>query len=252
MRMDLHVHTCHSFDCSSSIKDVLESARRAGLDALAITDHDTMSGVIRARELSRDIMIIPGMEISTWKGTHLLGLFLSQEIVSRDIFDIIEEIHAQGGLVVIPHPFRNNSGLMSGCGRNRLYSEEDIQNILGRVDLIEAVNMGCREETLLATHEFLENHQQLTWSAGSDAHVPDQVGTASLDLEVTSANSLEILKKALLSAPRSIRFEAYQSGWTGARQKPSPSRRFVKGLRKSFRWLFGSRSGTKFAEETTY
>ena len=92
MKLDLHVHTGHSFDSSGEPAEIIRAAEAAGLDAIAITDHDTMSAVGLVKKLSSKITIIPGMEITSMQGTHVIGLFLQSEIISRDIFEIIDEI----------------------------------------------------------------------------------------------------------------------------------------------------------------
>ena len=64
---DLHCHSKLS-DGSTSLEDIVFYAKRAGLDALAITDHDTLSGASRAQVLGKryGITVIPGVEISTF------------------------------------------------------------------------------------------------------------------------------------------------------------------------------------------
>jgi predicted metal-dependent phosphoesterase TrpH len=77
-RADLHVHTTHS-DGLFTPEEVVERARRAGLVAVAITDHDTLSGVAVARAVARGIEVITGVEITAeYQGRelHLLGYFV--------------------------------------------------------------------------------------------------------------------------------------------------------------------------------
>ena len=70
---DLHIHTSCSKDGESSVQQVLSAAIAAGLDAIAITDHDTMQGYKIARELDTSVLVIPGVEISTREG-HVIAL----------------------------------------------------------------------------------------------------------------------------------------------------------------------------------
>jgi 3',5'-nucleoside bisphosphate phosphatase len=79
-RVDLHVHTTHS-DGSYTPAQVVDLARRAGLAALAVTDHDTLGGVTAAMEVAAGsgVEIVPGVEItSEYRGRelHLLGYFV--------------------------------------------------------------------------------------------------------------------------------------------------------------------------------
>ncbi|MGQ0554881.1 MAG: PHP domain-containing protein [Nitrospiraceae bacterium] len=82
-RLDLHLHTIHS-DGSCTPTEVVNRAHQAGVTALAITDHDIMTGVVEAMEAGQQcgIEIIPGVEISSLSGTselHILGYFLDRQ-----------------------------------------------------------------------------------------------------------------------------------------------------------------------------
>ncbi|HEU5408161.1 MAG TPA: PHP domain-containing protein, partial [Nitrospira sp.] len=79
-RLDLHLHTTHS-DGSCTPTEVVNVAHRAGVTALAITDHDIMTGVAEAIAVGQEcgIEVIPGVEISSLAGNselHILGYFL--------------------------------------------------------------------------------------------------------------------------------------------------------------------------------
>ncbi len=211
MKIDLHVHTEHSFDCESSVEEVVQQAAKVGLDALAITDHDNMSAYGIARKITEDITIIPAMEITADGGTHIIGLFLEDKIVSRDIHDIIDEIHNQNGLVLIPHPFRPGSGLIYNKDKQNHFHGEDIRKIMSGVDLIEAVNFRCNQREILETVKFLDLCPDISHTAGSDAHFVNEIGKAYVELEDVKSNSLEDIKKALINSPRLIRFEAFST-----------------------------------------
>ena len=82
-RLDLHLHTIHS-DGSCTPTEVVNMAHQAGVTALAITDHDIMTGVVEAMEAGQQcgIEIIPGVEISSLSGNselHILGYFLDRQ-----------------------------------------------------------------------------------------------------------------------------------------------------------------------------
>lgn len=78
--VDLHTHTTES-DGSFTPEELILEAKRKGLSAIAITDHDTYAGVEKAARLAalNDIELIPGMELSTdynGKEIHVLGLYI--------------------------------------------------------------------------------------------------------------------------------------------------------------------------------
>ena len=82
-RLDLHLHTTHS-DGSFTPTEVIDLAHRAGVTALAITDHDITTGILEATLAGQEhgIEVIPGIEISSIMGTselHILGYFLDYQ-----------------------------------------------------------------------------------------------------------------------------------------------------------------------------
>jgi len=106
---DVHMHTTFS-DGTGSVEDVLTYVEQATpLDVIAITDHDTIEGALRAQELAATrrcrFEVIVGEEISTREG-HLLALFLQKRVPPHlSIERSIELVHAQGGLAIVAHPF---------------------------------------------------------------------------------------------------------------------------------------------------
>jgi predicted metal-dependent phosphoesterase TrpH len=76
-RVDLHLHTNRS-DGAYTPAQIVDLARRAGLPALALTDHDTTDGIAEARAAAADLEIVPGVEITTeFQGRefHLLAYY---------------------------------------------------------------------------------------------------------------------------------------------------------------------------------
>lgn len=126
LRVELHCHTTASFDGMMSFDSLVRTAGRVGLDVVAITDHDTIEGAkelrARAKADSRSLEIIVGEERTLNDGSHLIGLFLEEAIQSDEPAEAIEEIERQGGLCLIPHPFRKRDGLLrDGLERLQLF-----------------------------------------------------------------------------------------------------------------------------------
>ncbi|MCD6325872.1 PHP domain-containing protein, partial [Candidatus Bathyarchaeota archaeon] len=80
LKIDFHVHTCYSGDCSTSLRDVISYSKKKGLDGVVITDHNTVEGALKLQKNSdNERIIIPGIEVSTNAG-HILGINVTTPI----------------------------------------------------------------------------------------------------------------------------------------------------------------------------
>lgn len=113
-RADLHLHTTYS-DGTAAPEDILNFClTRTTLRVVAITDHDTIDGALRARRYVADhpdvfgeMQVIVGEEISTRDG-HVIGIFLQEWIPpGMDAARTVQEIHRQGGVAIAAHPYTN-------------------------------------------------------------------------------------------------------------------------------------------------
>ena len=193
MELDLHIHSQYSFDSLSKPSKILDHAVKKGLDGISITDHNSMDGSIEAIRCSRDdIIVIPGMEISTEVG-HVIGLFLSEEIRSRVFLEVIDEIKNQDGISVLAHPFKRASIVEN--------------SIIEKVGAIEAFNSRANtikksDANLLSAN--LAKSSNLAVTAGSDAHFYFEIGRGRLNLELSEGADLCEIKKAILSGKSNV------------------------------------------------
>jgi predicted metal-dependent phosphoesterase TrpH len=192
IRADFHCHTHYSHDCFAGIGAVLDCARRRGLTHLAITDHDALDGAFRARDRSRDVQIIIGCEVSLTGGGHLIGLFLERPITGKTKAEVVDEIHAQGGFVLVPHPLNEKSGLFGGA---RFGVPADAQKRVPPVgsDAIEVVNGHEPPAHNIAAAELARQHG-LPMLAGSDAHYGVDVGRACVEFLGADTLTAELLR----------------------------------------------------------
>jgi hypothetical protein len=176
---DLHMHTNYS-DGTGSVEEVLTFAQQhTSLDVIAVTDHDTIEGALRARDLVHKgdyrFEVIVGEEISTREG-HLLALFLHSRIApDQSIERSIELVHEQGGLAIVAHPF------------NRVFRHSVQRSVMNRLlrqpevhpDGIETLNgsfagIGSSQLAMALARDVYHWAQ----TGGSDAHTPTAVGCA--------------------------------------------------------------------------
>ncbi len=174
MRFDLHVHTHYSKDGRISPIDMARYLKKQGFTGMAITDHDTVTGALKTYD-TPDFLIVPGIEVSTTRG-HLLGLGITADINSRDAATTIDEIHAQGGIAVVPHPFRRSS--------------PSIASLKGlHVDAVEAFN-GRDFPRQNKQAAALADRHGLPATGGSDAHQLREAGSGYTTADAETVDDL--------------------------------------------------------------
>lgn len=179
MRIDFHVHSEYSHDSSAKISEILRSAKHRGLDAIAITDHDTLDGNREARRLRKpdDVQIIPAVELTLpagRDGLHLIALNVDEEIPCDKVTTTVRKLKEHGAIIILPHPYRKNTGLFYHL-ENKNITQEEASFVLENTDYLEALNMKddirCIQETLQFATEA-----KYPVIYGSDAHSPEYVG----------------------------------------------------------------------------
>jgi len=172
IEIDLHMHTDHSTDCATPVEVLLETARDRGLGAIAITDHNEVSGALEARRIAAgmdDLKVIVGEEVKTAEQGEVIGLFLEEKIPrGMTMAETIAAIRAQGGLVYVPHPF------------DRLHSVPDYEHLLDMVEEIDVLEVFNPRVAVTAFNEearrFAEKYR-IVPGAGSDSHVAQGLGS---------------------------------------------------------------------------
>ena len=144
---ELHAHTSAS-DGVPSPGELVRRADELGLDVLAVTDHDTIDGALRARDIAAatnaGVEVVVGMEVTTRRQDHVVGLFLEHPVpIFRPLVETVEAIQAQGGLAIVAHPFL---GVPTSISVQRLLRA--LAQV--RFDGIETENQYFRERTRAA------------------------------------------------------------------------------------------------------
>ena len=170
--VDLHMHTDHSYDCATPVEVLLAEARARGLGAIAITDHNEVSGAHAARERAEGIAVIVGEEVKTADQGEVIGLFIEDKIPrGMTLQETIAEIKRQGGVVYVPHPF------------DRMHSVPDYEHLLDVIDDVDAIEVF---NPRVAISEFNDEaarfaaKYRIPAGAGSDAHVPQGLGSVRI------------------------------------------------------------------------
>jgi hypothetical protein len=152
--------------------ELVDAAVKAGLDLIAVTDHDTMASVaeVRSRGEAAGLTVVAGQEVTTrWPAqTHMLGWFLERPVRrGMSLEYTVAAIREQGGLVIVPHPFMPVyfGSIQPGMLRRLL----EVTSVDG-IEMMSTVPMGGARRKLL--HGFYDaNRDRLGAAIGaSDCH----------------------------------------------------------------------------------
>jgi len=203
VRVDCHLHTSVSGDAVTTIEELAERVKQERLDVVCITDHNVTSAAVAAAERDIGARVIVGEEIRTREG-DVIGLFLTERIPyvlplaevtglirTREgdviglflteripyvlpLAEVTGLIRSQGGLIYLPHPF--------DPGRSSLGPVAEQLCADGLADIIEVFNAKIEDPALNERAAELADRYGLPGGVGSDAHDPDGIGAAYLEM----------------------------------------------------------------------
>ena len=176
--VDLHMHTDHSGDCETPVEVLLATAKEVGLGAIAVTDHNEISGALEAREKANEsnahppLKVIVGEEVKTAEQGEVIGLFIEEKIPrGLTMAETVAEIKRQGGLVYVPHPF------------DRMHAVPDYEHLPAILDDIDAIEVFNPRVAIGAFNEeavrFAAKYR-IVAGAGSDSHVAQGLGSVRI------------------------------------------------------------------------
>ena len=185
MKLDCHLHTKYSPDSLTSLEDFRRQCLKKKILPI-ITDHNTIDGALRYKELYKDVII--GEEIKTNRG-DLIGIFLNETIPKdTDLLEALDMIKAQGAISYVPHPFDE-------------MRRSAVKVIDFKADVIEVFNSRVIKQQYNRMSEDFAVKNNWIKSVGSDAHLPSEIGTSYIEIEEFNSPKefLKNLKKAKLT-----------------------------------------------------
>lgn len=216
LRIDFHMHCCRSHDCLSQPEAVLAAARARGVGRIALTDHDRLEASLMMAERYPDA-VIPAEEVRTAEGIDVIGLYLHTVIPKRTpAREVCDRVHAQGGLVYLPHPYA------AGKGGDGKFAEA----LAPFCDIIEVHNGRLHDPAQNAKALDLALRHGKRQGAGSDAHTVGEVARSWVELPL-HRNEPAALMKALahgrVHGTTAGRWVHLASTWAKVRHKlPGP------------------------------
>jgi predicted metal-dependent phosphoesterase TrpH len=227
VEVDLHMHTDHSDDCATPVEVLLATAREQGLGAIAVTDHNEISGALEARAQAADagVKVIVGEEVKTASQGEVIGLFIEEKIPrGLSLEETVAEIKRQDGIVYVPHPF------------DRMHSVPDYENLLKIVDDVDAIEIFNPRVAIGAFNEeaarFAAKYR-IPAGAGSDSHVAQGLGSVRIRMHDFDgpAEFLQSLRDAdIVTRPSSLLY-VQALKFLQTRATPPSARRASKARR---------------------
>jgi len=184
IKADLHIHTIYSKDSLITPKDLVFYAKKRGLNAVAVTDHNQLEGAYKIAK-ETDFLIIPGMEISSSDG-HIVALNV-HELIPRgySAVETVERIHRAGGVAIACHPYV----LFKGCLKDKVCATFDAIEVINARAIPFNRSVRRAQETA--------DRLKLARVAGTDAHYGPQIGFSYTEIEATESD-VEAIAKAIL------------------------------------------------------
>lgn len=185
---ELHAHSSLSHDGRDPVDLILEQAAAVGLDAIAITDHDQIEASLEAVEVAPDfdLIAIPATEVSSADG-HVLAIGVTERVEPRQSFiDTVADIHDQGGIAVVPHPFQSS--------RSGVLTKIDQASVIEHADAVEVYNSRLLTGRANRKAQRFAERYDLPMTAGSDAHICEMVGQAVTYIDAAEATAEGIIE----------------------------------------------------------
>ena len=211
-RADLHLHTIYSYDGTASVPAVLNRAKQLGLDVIAITDHDEITGALKAMEIAPNygVEVIPGIEITTADG-DLLAFFIKEKVdAGLSLIETVLRVRELGGVCVAPHPMAGGMGMKSLSGRTILKALRDpavAETLIG----IETYNGTAIDRISNHYANILASQINIAKTGSSDAHIIDTIGFGLTEFEGrTAADLLLALKNKTTKVRRHKEWSAFR------------------------------------------
>ncbi len=188
---DLHIHTIYSYDGTATVPAVLQRARQAGLDLIAITDHDEIRGALLAEQLAPKygIQVIPGVEITTAEG-DLLALSIRKLIpAGLSFIETIQRVGDEGGYCIAPHPGASGMG-MKGLGVRSIFRaarKPELRRILLGIETYNATSIDRKSNWVARAWA---KHLDVAQTGSSDAHILEAIGLGATLFPGSTAQDL--------------------------------------------------------------
>ncbi len=220
-RVDMHVHSKYSHDCSTSLEDIGEAMKRKHV-GVALTDHNEVQGSLNLKKLYPKALIIPAIEVTSVNSKDLLLYFdkhselsafyerhikpnkkltrrINKTTLSTNyILDIASDYNA---FRVLPHPFMRIKGSFRKIKKD--------PSTLKFVDGIEVLNASKSKKDNQKSVEWCKE-LNMPFTAGSDSHILSTLGNARI---ISKANTPSLIMDEIKK--KQVEVEGESDGFLG-------------------------------------
>lgn len=223
---EFHCHTSRSHDGFTSYQDLIEECQKKEIGAVTITEHDVLRLTDSEKQLfvNAGIQLIPGCEMTSNTGAHIIGLFIETALSNRPAPEIVDHILGQGGLVYIPHPFKADSGLLW----TQPVDSRENRYVMSKAHLIELYNGGWDSADYRQQIRELAQAYDMCMVAGSDSHKAWHVGLYKTRLTV-SGLPLNAEKVAMATVDLLV---VDTAAFPASGKQPNAGRSLFRGIQK--------------------
>ena len=191
MKFDLHIHSIYSPDGRMEVKTIVSMVKKLGFGGLAISDHNEFKAIEKYSSFKDSgLILVPAMEVSSEAG-HILAYGIRTAIPkSLSVVETMDRIKDAGGIAVAAHPYRKVTGM----------GEDNV--IFGRFRYLEGFN-GRTRPAANKKAIALAKRIGAAITGGSDAHLPEEIGSAYTEVpdNVSSVDELlEAIDRGLVDA----------------------------------------------------
>jgi len=188
------------------LEQVISRCLETGINCVAIADHGTAEGALKMQDIA-PFAVVVAEEILTPDG-EIMGMFLKETIPSGlSVEHTISRIKAQGGLVCIPHP----------CDRLRqsALNNKMLEELAEQIDVIEVFNSRSLLPGASTKAQVFAEKYGIHKSAGSDAHTPNEIGNAYIEMPEFNGKDdfLQALAKGKVFGHKSNPLVHFSSSW---------------------------------------
>jgi len=185
LKLDLHLHSHYSDDATGSPKELIKILQKKGFQGMALTDHNTIKGGLKALQIKpKDFIVIPSVEISTKDG-HMIALNVRENIPKHlSVEQTVEKILDAVGIPIVPHLFRNMSGI----------KKENLKHVQTKISALEVFNSCSLPQTNLKIAKIAEKNG-FGGTGGSDSHDPIYAGYGYTTVDTTDISIDSVLSE---------------------------------------------------------